>query len=123
METIDLAKICRQIALDMNSRDVVVLDVAKQTVVADYFVIASGTSERQLQSIADEIEFTVKKQGMRPKGVEGYQEGKWILLDYGWVVVHLYTDETRAYYELEEHWNDNNTVSFSETGEVIPKAN
>ena len=82
-----------------------VLDMRDQTSIFDYFVVATGTSNRQLRAISDSIDDVLQKQfGHKRLGVEGYQDSHWILLDYGSVVVHLFDESTREYYRLEDLW-------------------
>ena len=82
----------------------------------DYFVIASGTSRRQIHSMADEIDRNMNLLGERKMGIEGYAESRWVLLDYGNVVVHLFDDETRRYYDLENLWGDALRVEWNQSG-------
>ena len=91
---------------DLNrGRDIVILDLRELTPVFDYFVLATGTSRRQLHAISEEIDHVLEDDlGDRRIGIEGYNESRWILLDYGSVVIHLFDAETRAYYALEDLW-------------------
>lgn len=98
---------------DKQAIDIVLLDVQEQTSIADYFVIATVDNERQAKAIEDELLETLKlEQNIRPLGVEGVQnrQGGWALLDYGDVIVHLFTEESRDHYQLEELWNKANVV-------------
>lgn len=83
-----------------------VLDVSKLTYIADCFVICSGINKRQLQSIASDIEEKLTALGIHRLGIEGLNDAKWILLDYGDVIVHLFDKETRTFYDLELLWGD-----------------
>ncbi len=88
-----------------RGRDVVVLDLRNLTTMCDYFVLATGTSRRQLHSISEEIDDVLKRDFHDKRmGIEGYAESRWILLDYGDIVVHLFDAETRDYYALEQLW-------------------
>jgi ribosome-associated protein len=92
-------------AEDNRGTDIVVLDTRELTSMFDYFVIATGASRRQLHAISEEIDHVLENRlGDRRLGIEGYEESRWILLDYGDVVVHLFESETRAYYALEDLW-------------------
>lgn len=92
-------------AEDNRGTDIVVLDTRELTSMFDYFVIATGTSRRQLHAMSEEIDHALEDRlGDRRLGIEGYEESRWILLDYGDVVVHLFEQETRGYYALEELW-------------------
>jgi ribosome-associated protein len=84
----------------------VILDISKLTSVTEYFVICTGINERQLYTIADEIEKELKTLSIKKYGIEGYREAKWILIDYGDVIVHLFDKEMRSYYDLELLWGD-----------------
>ena len=97
---------CVAAALDRKAYDLVVLDTAALTSVADYFVICSGRSDTQVQAIADAIEHDVAARGMRPLAIEGREQGRWALLDYGDVLMHVFLEDTRAYYALERLWGD-----------------
>jgi ribosome-associated protein len=93
-----------QIVADRKAIDVVVLDMADASSITDYFLICSGGSERQVQAIADAIAEQAKKAGMTALGIEGYRDGHWILMDYGDVIVHIFSQETRDFYDLEHLW-------------------
>lgn len=101
-----MALLCAQIADKKKAEDITILDLHKLTFFTRYFVICSGINKRQLQSIADEIEKEAKTSGAKPLGIEGYSDGRWILMDYGDVIVHLFHKETRAFYDLELLWGD-----------------
>ncbi len=101
-----LAAIAAQVAHDNRGQDVAVLDMRELTPVFDFFVLATGTSRRQLHAIAEDIDATLKKQyGERRLSIEGYESSNWILLDYGDMVVHLFDAEARDYYALEQLWS------------------
>ena len=93
-------------ALDTKAEDVRVRHLAPVTSFADYFVIASGTNERQVKAIADAVEMRLREQGVRPLHVEGLPAAQWVLLDYGDFLVHALLDERRQYYGLERLWRD-----------------
>jgi ribosome-associated protein len=95
-----------QAALAKKAEAVVVLDVRGLTSIADAFIICSGRSNRQVSAVADHIERFLKAQGIRPLSVEGRQEGHWVLMDYGHVIIHVFYKETRAFYDLEGLWVD-----------------
>ncbi len=80
---------------------------------ADYFVIATGTSTTHVKSLADEVEFKLKESGCEPAHTEGYRSNSWILLDYLGVVVHVFTPEARTFYDLDRLWRDGETVDIS----------
>ena len=112
-----LAAAAAQVAIDNKGKDVAVIDVCAQSAEFDFFVLATGTSRRQLHAISEQIDDVLEKElGDRRLGIEGYQESRWIVLDYGSVVIHLFDDETREYYDLESLWADGTNIPLSELG-------
>ena len=102
-----LARKIAQLVVDKKAKDVLILDVRGMTSYADYFVIASGESDRQVSAMADNVLSEMKKaENLRPIGHEGTETGQWVLIDYGEVVVHLFFEEVRAFYDLEGLWAD-----------------
>jgi ribosome-associated protein len=99
---------------DLNrGRDIAIIDLRELTPVFDYFVLATGSSRRQLHAVSEEIDEVLEKQfGDHRLGIEGYAESRWILLDFGDVVVHLFDEETRGYYDLERLWAGAKRVPF-----------
>ncbi len=96
-----------------RGRDIIILDLRELTSVFDYFVLVTGASRRQLHAISEEIDRVMQGEyGDRRLGREGYQESRWILLDFGDIVVHMFDDETRAYYGLEHLWSGATRVPF-----------
>ena len=92
-------------AAEQRGRDIVVLDMRELTTFFDYFVVATGSSRRQLHAMSEEIDHALEEgMGDRRMGIEGYRESRWILLDYGDLVIHLFEDEARQYYALEDLW-------------------
>jgi len=102
----DLAHRIVELASDRKAVDVVLLRTAELTTMADYFVICSGRSERQVQALSRGIVDELRDAGIRPLGVEGVGAARWVLLDYGDVIVHLFAPEERDYYGLERLWSD-----------------
>ncbi len=90
---------------EIKAVDIQVLDVSKLTTVTDLMVIASGTSDRQIRALADNVVRMVKKNGVKPLGTEGEKESEWVLVDMGDVIVHIMDPATRAYYQLEKLWS------------------
>lgn len=93
-------------ALEKKARNVVVLNVKKLSYLADYFLICSGTSDRQVQAISTSIEENMKKAGIMPAGIEGDRIGKWVLMDYHDIVIHVFLEPVREYYDIERLWAD-----------------
>jgi len=103
--SLELALAAAREAEDNRGQNVVVLDLRDQTTAFDYFVIATGTSNRQLRAMSDAIDDVLQKQLGHPRlGLEGYRDSHWILLDYGSIVIHLFDSNQRDYYRLEELW-------------------
>jgi ribosome-associated protein len=100
------AILCAQTAADTRGRDVVVLDMRDVVKWVDFIVIATGSSRRQIAAIADEIEAALSQLGETKTGIEGYELGSWIVLDYGDLLIHVFNDEKRDYYQLEHLWGD-----------------
>lgn len=112
-----LAIAAARVAEETRGTDVRVLDLRGLTDVFDYFVVATGSSRRQLHAMADEIEKAVKHDLKdRKRGGEGYEEGRWIVLDYGDVMVHLFDAEARDYWDLEHLWGDAKRVPVEAAG-------
>jgi ribosome-associated protein len=115
--SLDRALAAARIAEETRGTDVRVLDLREVTPVFDYFVVATGTSRRQIHAMADEIEKTMKQQWHdRKRGADGYEEGRWIVLDYGDVVVQLFDAEARSYWDLEHLWSDARRVPLPAAG-------
>ncbi len=110
----ELATLAARAASDKKARDVVILDVRELLVITDYFVIASGNSDRQVRTIAEEIERELRPRGARPVRREGEKEGLWVVLDFVDLVVHVFLDEQRQYYGLERLWADAPSVPWEE---------
>ncbi|MCL1820522.1 MAG: ribosome silencing factor [Oscillospiraceae bacterium] len=94
--------------------DVKLLEVTEITVLADYFVVSTATSSTHLQALTDELEFKLKERGIMPRNIEGHKAGGWILMDYGTVIVHVFTQEAREFYALERLWSDAVVVNRQE---------
>lgn len=106
-ESIDLARIAGQAAADKLANEVIALDVSEQVVITDIFLVCSGDSERQVSAIVDGVEESLLKERRRkPLRREGERDARWVLLDYGDIVVHVQHAEDRAFYALERLWRD-----------------
>jgi ribosome-associated protein len=109
--SLQLALTAARVAEENRGRDVVILDMREMTAVFDYFVLATGSSRRQMHAISEEIDRTIQDEfGDERLGIEGYVEGRWILLDFGDVVIHLFDEEARDYYSLEDLWHGSKRV-------------
>lgn len=108
------ARLCAQVAADHKAENTLIYEVAEIVTFADYFVICSGRSTRHVQSIAEHIEVALGQRRVKPLGVEGLTEGQWVLVDYNDVIVHVFYNPMRAFYDLEGLWWEARQVEFSE---------
>ena len=110
MTTQELVKTAVRVMQDKKGSEIKVIDISKISVIADFFILVSGNSQRQTQAIADELELQLAKKGAEPRQKEGYRSGTWILLDYQDVVIHIFNSEDRRFYNLERIWTDGLSV-------------
>ena len=113
-EALDLVAAAAGAAAEKQAHDIVVLDVREVFVLTDYFLIASGSSDRQVRTIAEEIQRAARSHGLRPVRREGEREGRWILLDFVDMVAHVFLDEDREFYGLERLWADAPRVDWEQ---------
>ena len=111
---LERAILSARVAADNKARDVIVLDMRGITPLYDFFVIATGQSRRQIHTIAEEVDAALRAAGDRRLAIEGYQASKWVVQDYGDVVVHVFDADTREYYALEELWADAPRVDWEQ---------
>jgi len=119
----DLALIAAEAAAEKKAEDIVALEVSELLVVTDYFVVATGKTDVQVRAIADEVEHQLfERGGVKPIGREGVSEGKWVLLDFGDLVIHVFQPEEREFYRLEKLWAEAPRLSMPESvsGPVVP---
>ena len=112
---LERARICARISDDNRGKDILLLDLRQTTPLVDFFVIVTATSRRLSHAIASEIDQSMKKLGEAKLGLEGSEEGRWILIDYGDFVVHIFSPEDRAYYALEDIWGDAPHLDWQES--------
>jgi len=105
-QALETARVAVAAAADKKAHDIVVLDVSEQLVITDCFVIASAPNERQVEAIVDAVEEKLRGHGVKPVRREGAREGRWVLLDFVDVVVHVFHEKTREYYMLDRLWGD-----------------
>ena len=103
------AKICKVLS-DKKGQDIIRIDVKDKSALADYFIVASGRSTTQTRALIEYVEEEMDKLGIMPNRREGVKEGRWAVLDYGDVIVHVFSDETRLFYHLEKLWGDEKNV-------------
>jgi ribosome-associated protein len=109
-QPLELARRIVELAEDKKAAEIVLLDLGGLTTMADFFVICSGGSERQLEAIASGIIATLRDEKVKPIGREGTSASHWILIDFGSVIVHVFTPPERDYYGLEKHWSEARTI-------------
>ena len=114
------ARICARIADDNRAKDIMVLDLRQATPLVDFFVIATANSRRQGNAIAIEVDQEMKRLKEYKLGLEGSEEGRWVLIDYGDFVVHVFSGEARTYYALEEIWGDAPRLDWQDPDQVRP---
>ena len=106
----EMAKITAAALEEKKAKDLKVLDISDVSVLADYFIIASGSNHNQVQAMADEVEERLGQAGVVPKQIEGYHTANWILMDYQDIIIHIFDEENRLFYDLERIWRDGNLV-------------
>ena len=111
--TSDLLQVAVSAAEDRRASDIVVLDLRGLSMVTDYFILCSGSSDTNVKAIADSVEARLKEEGQRPFGIEGHQEGSWVLMDYVDFVLHIFQVEKRLAFSLEDLWKDAKRVNLS----------
>ena len=116
MSTVSTEKMMAQIACkaidDRKGQDIKIIDIHNVSVIADYFVIASGTNSNQVQAIVDNVEEQLGRAGFEAKQIEGNRNSSWILMDYGDVIVHVFDEENRLFYDLERIWRDGKVLEM-----------
>lgn len=113
MTGLELAKTAVKILDSKKAVDIEAIETCEHTIVSDYFVIANGTSNTHVKALADEVEYEMSKLGIEPLHIEGRATG-WILLDYNEVLIHIFTKESRDYYNLERLWSDAKIIDISD---------
>lgn len=110
----EAARLAVEALSDKKAEDLKIIDISDVTVIADYFIIASGTNFNQVQAMADNVEETLGKAGFVPRQIEGYREASWILMDYNDIIVHIFTEENREFYDIERIWRDGTLITADE---------
>ena len=110
----EMTKIALRALDDKKAMDVKVIDIHEVSVLADYFVIASGSNQNQVQAMVDNVEEMLTKAGYEPKQIEGTRNSSWILMDYGDLIIHVFDEENRLFYDLERIWRDGKTLDMEE---------
>lgn len=110
----EMVKIAYQALDDKKGEDIKIINLEGISVLADYFIIANGTNQSQVQALVDNVEEELHKAGYSLKQREGYGSGNWVLLDFGDIIVHIFDRENRLFYDLERIWRDGKEVAFNE---------
>ncbi len=105
-ESKKMSKIAIAALNDKKAEDIKVIDISKVSVMADYFIIASGSNRNQIQALIDHVQEELYKEGYTPKQIEGYETANWILMDYRDIIIHVFDNENRLFYDLERIWRD-----------------
>jgi ribosome-associated protein len=105
-----------RVAFDKKAKDILILDLKGLTIIADYFVICSGESTTHVRAIAEGVKERLNRAGISPRGIEGLNYSRWVLMDYGDVILHIFEEGTRSFYELEKLWLDAQVIPLSELG-------
>lgn len=115
-KTKNMAQIAIQALEDKKAEDIKVIDISGVSVLADYFIIASGSNRSQIQALTDYVEEQLGRSGLPVKQIEGYDTANWILMDFGDLIVHIFDRENRLFYDLERIWRDGKAIELSEFG-------
>ncbi|MCD8105473.1 MAG: ribosome silencing factor [Lachnospiraceae bacterium] len=110
----EMTRLAYQALADKKAEDIKIINIEKVSVLADYFIIASGSNRNQIQAMADHVEEVLYKAGYRARQTEGYRTANWILIDYGDMIVHVFDSENRLFYDLERIWRDGTETSIEE---------
>jgi len=111
MDTKDQVKLVCHALADKKAEDIRVIEIGDISVIADYFVIANGTNPNQVSALVDSVEQELAKVEVLPKRIEGIGNSSWVLMDYGDVIIHIFSKEDRAFYDLERIWRDGKTIA------------
>lgn len=114
MTSLESAKLAAKAISEKKGVDIKIIRVDSVSVLADYFVIATGTSSTHVKALADEVEYKLSEAGISVSHIEGYRSNSWILLDYVDVIIHVFSDEAREYYDLERLWQDGEAIDISD---------
>ena len=110
MNSIEIARLAIRALEDKKAEEIKTIDISEVSVIADYFIIANGTTRSQIQALSDHVEETLGKAGVPLRQIEGYQNANWVLLDFHDVIIHIFDKENRLFYDLERIWRDGKPV-------------
>lgn len=110
----EMTKLTLKALEDKKANDIRIIDIGGVSVIADYFVIASGSNTNQVQAMSDNVREALGRAGFEPRQVEGYGSASWILMDYNDIIIHIFSEESRMFYDLERIWRDGKDISLDE---------
>lgn len=110
----EMTKLAIQALEDKKAEDLKLIDISEVSVIADYFLIASGSNRSQIQALTDQVEETLGRNGHAVKQIEGYATANWVLMDFGDIIVHIFDRENRLFYDLERIWKDGKEIDLKE---------
>ena len=113
-ESKKMANLAVEALEDKKAEDIRILDISNVSVLADYFIIANGTNRNQVQAMADNVEEALGNAGFEPKQIEGYRAANWILMDYNDIIIHIFSEQDRMFYDLERIWRDGICIDSDE---------
>ena len=114
MNSKEIARMACEAMEDKKAQDIKIIQIEQISTLADYFIIASGTNRSQVQAMADNVDEVLGRAGVEAKQMEGYQSANWILMDYGDLIIHVFDEENRLFYDLERIWRDGKELDVSE---------
>ena len=122
MNSKEIARMACEALEDKKALEVKIINIEKVSTLADYFIIASGSNRNQVQTMADNVEEVLGRAGYEPRQLEGYGTATWILMDYNDIIVHIFSEEDRLFYDLERIWRDGKNVDIDQFGNIDSKA-
>lgn len=108
----EMVKVAYEALENKKGENIRIIDIQDVSVIADYFIITSGSNVNQVQALVDNVEEEMEKAGYHPRAVEGYSSGNWILLDYNDIIIHVFNEEQRLFYDLERIWKDGKDIDY-----------
>lgn len=114
MESREMTKLAIQALEDKKAEDIRIIDISEVSVLADYFIIASGSNRSQIQAMTDNVDEVLGRAGAARRQIEGYESAGWVLMDYSDIIVHIFDQENRLFYDLERIWRDGKSVDPAE---------
>jgi len=117
LDSLEKSFACARMIYDKKGKNLEILELKNISPLSDYFIVCSGTSDRHVKALANHIEISMKEKGSFPLGIEGLREGKWVLMDYDDIIIHIFQEDDRGFYDLENLWLDCPRIPFTDEGE------